>query len=231
MLSKRLNKVLEYIEYNDKIVDVGCDHGYLAQAALLKGVKLVQLVDNKKMPLQRAIQNLRDYPEQEKIIYTLASGLTEVNEKINVACICGMGGDLISQIIADSISTSNCLDKLILQPNTKCDHLRRYLNDNSFAILDEEMVFENGKFYQIIVAKKVESVNKLTDLQMKYGPVLIEKHNQCLEEYLQFRLQTINDTLKLNTGNQPIVKLIKEKNEIMEILYNENNENNKLFTN
>lgn len=226
MLSKRLNKVLEYIEIDDKIVDVGCDHGYLAKAALRKGVKLVQLVDNKKMPLQRAIQNLCDYPEQEKIIYTLASGLTQVHEQINVACICGMGGDLICNIIQDSIDVSSTLDKLILQPNSKCDHLRKYLNDHSFAILDEEMVFENEKFYQIIVAKKVGFVNKLTDLQIKYGPVLIEKHNQYLEDYLQFRLQSINDILESNTGNQPIVKLIKEKNEITEILYHENNEDN-----
>lgn len=226
MLSKRLNKVLEYIETDDRIVDVGCDHGYLAKAALQKGVKLVQLVDNKKMPLQRAIQNLCDYPEQEKIIYTLASGLTKVHKQINVACICGMGGDLISQIINDSMSTASTLDKLILQPNTKCNHLRKYLNDNSFAIIDEEMVFENEKFYQIIVTKKAQFVNKLTDLQVKYGPVLIEKHNQSLEDYLQFRLQSINDILESNTGNQPIVKLIKEKNEIMEILYNENNEDN-----
>lgn len=226
MLSKRLSKVLEYIENSDKIVDVGCDHGYLAKEALLKGVKLVQLVDNKKMPLQRAIQNLRDYPEQEKIVYTLASGLTEVHDQINVACICGMGGDLISNIINDSISTSSSLDKLILQPNSKCDHLRKYLNDHSFAIIDEEIVFENEKFYQIIVAKKVKFVDKLTDLQIKYGPVLIEKHNSLLRKYLQFRLQAINEIFESNAGNQPIVKLIKEKNEIMEILYNENNENN-----
>lgn len=47
MLSKRLNKVLTYINNTDKLVDVGCDHGYLAIEAINKGVKLVQLVDNK----------------------------------------------------------------------------------------------------------------------------------------------------------------------------------------
>lgn len=225
MLSKRLNKVLDYIDISDRIVDVGCDHGYLAKAALLKGVELVQVVDNKKMPLERAIQNLKDFPEQEKIIYTLASGLNQVDNRINVACICGMGGDLISQILNDSIFQAMRFEKLILQPNTKCDHVRKYLNSHSFAILDEEIVFENGKFYQIIKAKYTQHVDKLTDLQIKYGPILIQKRHPVLKDYLQSRLQTIHKIFELSQKNQSIDKLEKEKKEIMEILNYENNEN------
>lgn len=226
MLSKRLEKVLEYITADDKIVDVGCDHGYLAKAALQKGVKLVQLVDNKKMPLQRAIQNLSNYPKQERIIYTLASGLTQVDSRIHIACICGMGGDLISKILNDSISNLNTFDKLILQPNTKVDHLRKYLNDHSIAIVDEEMVLENDKFYPIIVAKYFPYVDELSELEIKYGPILIKKHHPILHDYLQFRLQAIHKILELNQTKPSIGKLEKEQKEIMEILNNENNENN-----
>ena len=37
-LSKRLSKVLEYINEFDKVADIGADHGYLSVAMLEKGV-------------------------------------------------------------------------------------------------------------------------------------------------------------------------------------------------
>ena len=41
MKNKRLEKVLSFIEPNDSLADVGCDHGYLALEAIKKGVKKV----------------------------------------------------------------------------------------------------------------------------------------------------------------------------------------------
>ena len=48
MLSIRLQQVLKYISSDDYVADIGCDHGYLTIAAIEKGVKFVQLIDNKE---------------------------------------------------------------------------------------------------------------------------------------------------------------------------------------
>ena len=43
----RLNAALDWIDCNDLLADIGCDHGYLAIEALKKGVPFVQLIDEK----------------------------------------------------------------------------------------------------------------------------------------------------------------------------------------
>ena len=99
MLSIRLQQVLKYISSDDYVADIGCDHGYLTIAAIEKGVKFVQLIDNKEGPLKVAKKNLQQFEDIAQVIYTHADGLSNLNHLINVACICGMGGDLIYHII------------------------------------------------------------------------------------------------------------------------------------
>ena len=41
----RLNAALDWIDLNDRLADIGCDHGYLAIEALKKGIPFVQLID------------------------------------------------------------------------------------------------------------------------------------------------------------------------------------------
>ena len=75
MLSKRLEEVLKYIDKEDIVADIGCDHGYLGIACLNKGVAFVQLIDNKEGPLSQAKQNLKNY-DTNKYLLTLSDGLT-----------------------------------------------------------------------------------------------------------------------------------------------------------
>ncbi len=226
MLKERLQKVLDYIQVDDKMVDVGCDHGYLALAALDKGVSFVQLVDNKKMPLHKAIENLQDFKDSPKVQFTLASGLTKVNETVNVACICGMGGDLIAQIIEESLANAKRLTKLILQPNTKAEHLRKYLNTVHFQIMDETIALENDKYYSILVVKYNENASPLTDVQIKYGPILLEKQPPHFIDYIKKRIIQLDEIIQTNQDDTKIEKIIKEKEELKEIIHHAYNENN-----
>ena len=99
MLSKRLQRVLDYIQIDDKLADIGCDHGYLSLYAIKKGVKFVQLVDNKIGPLNVAKKNLSKENLNAEIKYSLSSGLSNIDINVDTVAICGMGGDLISKIL------------------------------------------------------------------------------------------------------------------------------------
>ena len=100
----RLNAALNWIDCNDLLADVGCDHGYLAIEALKKGVPFVQLIDNKEGPLNVAVSNLRKYDYDSKTKFTLSSGLLDLDQKVTCVAILGMGGELISQILEDGKS-------------------------------------------------------------------------------------------------------------------------------
>ena len=60
-ISKRIEKIIEFIDVLDKVADVGCDHGYLCLGCLEKGISFVQNIDNKIGPLNTAKMNLQDY--------------------------------------------------------------------------------------------------------------------------------------------------------------------------
>lgn len=220
MLTNRLKEVLAYINPSDKLADIGCDHGYLALEAINKGLKLVQLVDNKEKPLAVAKKNLVDYESKAKVVYTLASGLTNILDEINVVAICGIGGDLISMILNDSIDIAKKMNSLILQANTKVRDLREYLNKHSFEIIDEKIVYDKGKFYQIIKCSYQENAHCLSEIEIKYGPKLIKNKTNVFIDFLKYKLNHLkNIKNSIIDINHPINK---EINEIEEILSYEN---------
>ena len=75
-LSKRLQKVLDFVESSDKVADIGADHGYLTLAMHNKGVKYLQVVENKIGPLNRAKLNLIDL---DNVIFSLSDGISDID--------------------------------------------------------------------------------------------------------------------------------------------------------
>ena len=142
-LSIRLQCALNWINEDDIVADIGCDHGYLAKAALLKGVKHVQLVDNKIGPLTKAKENLKSYLDLPTCTFTLASGLTELEESINTVCLLGMGGYLIRDLLVEGKNKIHNGMKFILEANNHIDDLREYLFNNGFSIIDEDICLDN----------------------------------------------------------------------------------------
>lgn len=171
---KRLNSILQFINKNDIIADVGCDHGYLLELAIKnKNIKKGYAIDNKIGPLNCAKKNLSHY---NNIKFILSDGLIDVNENdINCMVIAGMGGMLMNKIINDSLSKVKLIDKIILCPNRDNDKVRMTMNHNGFIIEDEDIIYEDGKFYEIICFKK--GIQSLTNKQLFFGPKLLEKRN------------------------------------------------------
>lgn len=216
MLTLRLETILEFINKDDLVADIGTDHGYLLKACLEKGVNFVQGVENKKGPYMRAKSNLIEYLNEEKAILSLSDGLSNLDSRIDTVVIAGMGGELIRDIINDSLDTAKKLKKIILEPNIKTYELRKYLSDNSFEILDEEIVKDGDKFYEIIIARYNESCSKLTDKECYFGPGLLKKQSNVFCEKWKERLISINKILS-NT-DKSITHLLDAKKMITEVL-------------
>lgn len=51
---------------------------------------------------------------------------------------------------------------------------------NDYSIIDETIVEENRKLYEIIVAEKTEQSVSYTDQELLFGPVLIKKQGPVL---------------------------------------------------
>jgi len=183
MFGKRIEKLASLIKDSKKIADVGTDHGYLIIEALLEGKTLkAQAVDNKKMPLLRAKENIVSFGFEEKVSFSLSNGLDELEEDVDHIIMSGLGGTLIIKLVHENLNKIK-KQTLILQANRNVSDLRKYLSENCFKIIYEEVIFDE-KYYEIIVTKRVVEVVKLTEEEILFGPYNLKHPNNIFYNYL-----------------------------------------------
>ena len=210
-LSKRLQKVLNYIEPTDKVADIGADHGYLTIAMYEKGVKYLQVVENKKGPLERAKQNLMDY---DNIAFSLSDGISNLESYIDTVTICGMGGLNIVEILNNNLDTAKSLKKIIMQANSKTYELREFLTKNGFEIIDEDFVKDVDQYYEIIIATFNNNDSTLSVAELYFGPILLKKRLNDFIDYYQSLKENIQHIIASNPDHEMFE--LKTKLELIE---------------
>lgn len=156
-LSKRLDKVLEIIEENRLLIDIGCDHGYVCIEAVKRN-KTVNAIaaDTAKGPLLRAKQNIDSAGLSDRIKTVLSDGFKAFDRDILPDCvnITGMGGRLIVKILSEGVERGidiSCIRQLILGPQSEADILRHYLIDELGVHIEREYcIFDEGKYYMLL---------------------------------------------------------------------------------
>ena len=61
---------------------------------------------------------------------------------------------MIGDILAAGLEKLAGVSRLVLQPNNREDELRAWLVDHDFCIVDEAILEENEKFYEILVVEQ-----------------------------------------------------------------------------
>lgn len=177
-LSKRLAKVGEFVPSQARLADIGSDHAYLpVRLMLAKKISYAVCGEVVKGPYESALHQVTLQGLADNITVRLADGLfaIEPSDKINTITICGMGGTLIKQILLEGKERITGEELLILQPNVGEATLRKYLVANGYSIIAEEILEENKKIYEIIVAKKLVQPMSLNEAQYLFGPLLMQE--------------------------------------------------------
>lgn len=151
-LSGRLGAIAELIPPYGGLADVGTDHGYIPLWLLQNGFKgSICATDIKTGPLETARSSARALGLEDKICFHLCDGLESVDAvKVQTIIIAGMGGKNIASIL-EAAPWTKTGRVMILQPMSKADRLRRWLNSNHYFIVHEALVLD-GALYEIIVA-------------------------------------------------------------------------------
>ena len=185
-LDKRLLSCADYVRAGAVFADIGTDHGYLPLFLLRRcKIERAYLSDINRGPLSSAERNARDEGFLDKCEFILTDGAAALSGKgITDYAICGMGGELIARIIDDAPHLRDREIRLILQPMTKQEHLRRYLAREGFKVLDERFSFDSGKYYVTIVAEYTAEVRELSFEEAELGIDL--PHSGDRVEYLGF---------------------------------------------
>lgn len=149
VLSKRLQMLADMVTEGSRVADVGCDHGFLSIWLIQAGVSPgVLAMDVRKGPLAAAREHIETYGLGDYIETRLSDGLKgcEAGEADTLVCA-GMGGRLMERILTESMEKVKGLKELILQPQSELWEFRVFLRREGFAVLQEEAVCEDGKFY------------------------------------------------------------------------------------
>lgn len=219
-LSERLRAVVELVTKGKIVADVGCDHAYISIYMIEQGIaEHVIAMDVNRGPLQRAKENIEKYGMQDKIETRLSNGIMELKkQEVHTVLIAGMGGPLMQQILLGNPSVLEDVEELILQPQSEIADVRRFLEQISFQIEKENMVFEDGKYYVMMRARRSSQVVPMNkEIQYRYGKYLIEHKNPILYQYLQKecrQLEEIQNKLKHQDSEKGKQKIKELKEDI-----------------
>lgn len=179
LLSKRLQAVYQMVDANTRVADIGSDHAYLPVELIEEKVANYAIAGEvAKGPMSRSKEDVEKFGLSDKIDVRLGDGLAVIkaDDLIDTVVIAGMGGILIQNILTNATEEQlSHVKTLVLQPNIGEPLVRRWLVENNFKIIDEDIVEEDHHVYEIIKAEKVTEPVTLTDAEFLMGPVLIQK--------------------------------------------------------
>jgi len=216
-LSKRLNWIIEKLDKVEIIMDVGTDHGYIPIYLVKNNIaKKIIASDINKEPLKKAKINASLDGVLDKIDLRLGGGLSPLkNKEAEAVIIAGMGGNLIRDILENDLDKVKNLDYLILQPAQNPEVLRRYLYNNNYEILGEDICLDENKYYEIFKVKyKTGDYILLEDIFYEISPTMLSKKMPLLKSYIESKIQKNERVMDFITDNTE--HAIDRKNELRE---------------
>lgn len=219
-LDARLSAVASLIRDGVTLYDIGSDHAYLPVSLLLEGkIPFAYICDVARGPLSKAEATVKAHGVSDKCFLCLSDGMKSVD--VIPPCdisIAGMGGELIASIIDACPDVRHPDIRLVLQPMTRGEELRRYLSENGFDILYENTVFE-GKYYTVISCRYTGNNYELSLSELLLGRSGVRNENDAFYAMAKNKLEVllaIYDGKKRGGADCSYEeKLIKELREII----------------
>lgn len=228
-LSKRLEAVAKYIPTGARLADIGSDHAYLPCYAI-KNAQAASAIAGEVVdgPYQSALKQVQLEGLTDKIEVRKGDGLEVISVgEIDCITIAGMGGSLIASILERGRDKLKLVKRLILQPNIGAISIRTWLIEHGWELINEEILEEDGKIYEILVAEQGDPLKpyKKESLQasLLLGPFLkLEKTDAFMKKWqnelqnwqrilahLEFAAQTTENAQK-KKELQLKVKIVEE---------------------
>lgn len=182
-LSRRLLAVASFVEYGAFVADIGSDHAYLPTYLIKCGIAQKAIAGEvADGPYQSARNNVVRQGVMDSVSVRLANGLFAIEEsdEVDTVTIAGMGGSLIVTILDSGKTRLKGVRRIIAQPNLHAKAIREWAVANGWEIVNEKILKEDGKIYEILVLEKGEM--KYDELEILVGPFLLVERNDAFRE-------------------------------------------------
>ncbi|MEC9488417.1 MAG: class I SAM-dependent methyltransferase [Halanaerobium sp.] len=226
-LTARLQAVADLVPEGSRVADIGTDHGLLPVYLMVQDrASYIVATDVHHDPLNAARKNVSSRGLEGDIELRQGWGLDPLEPgEVDTLVISGLGGNTILEILDDAPDIG--AEHLILQPVQHLYQLRCGLAARGFAYSDEALVKDEGKYYTVISGRIGSNRITYSELELRVGPVILEKRPPILGEYLQEMLERWEKIIRgLANSKQPSAieryrlfqKLIAEGQEVLACL-------------
>jgi len=205
-LSKRLEKIALFIDKEDNVLDIGCDHALLDIYLSKKYSKIYYASDLRESALDMARSNIKKY-NADRVILHCGNGLNVLNEdiKINTLVISGMGYLTIISILKN-IKRLKQINKLVIQSNSNSEIVRKFMLKNKFYIDKEVIVLDKNIYYIISCFKRGKK--KYSRIDKEVGIM----NDNILKDYIEIELKKNKILLSVIPKNHILKRLsVKRK--------------------
>ncbi len=231
-ISKRLQKIDSMIsDHYQSIWDCCCDHGLLGFSLLKRKaaqkIHFVDIVPSLTSNIEQLLQqhfNSIDYVQHWQVHCIDVAKIPLTKQDKQLVIIAGVGGELLTNLVEKTISNyrqeypdnSTSWLEFILCPVHHNYQVRQTLIKHNFILVDECIVTENKRFYEIIHVK-VQLTNKPTKQEYvsSLSPVGDKMWDFSLNEHQQYLSKTIKHyqlmSLAAPSSEQDKIKTIIEQ--------------------
>ena len=185
-LGSRLAALAACVPQGTRVADIGTDHAYLPIELVQKNIAILAVAADVHIgPYQAAKDNIEGLGLNNKISVRFGDGLSVLSPgEVDTVVIAGMGGSTIIEILTSNPEVTSSLSRLILQPMVATGMVRRWLSSNKWTIIDEALVQDDGKLYEILVAE--QGVTVIAEpIMYDIGVILWNNKTKLLELHIE----------------------------------------------
>ncbi len=192
-LSERMLMAAKMVRKGSSVADIGTDHAYLPAYLILNSISPKALAcDVRKGPLENAKKTVEAYSIEEKVTLRLSDGFDEIEPyEADDFIMCGMGGTLMEQLVSRTYWLKDKSKRIIVQPQSHAEDIRRFFVENGFEILFEDACIDGGKLYCAITAEYTGEIKEKTVSYIYSGEL-----PKCRKKEAKMFLENINSRLK-----------------------------------
>ena len=152
VIDERLLTAASFVRLGSRAADIGADHAYLCIHLIRHGIcSEVIATDIRPGPIAIARGNITAAGLDSVISVRNGDGLAPIADgEVDDIIIAGMGGETIADIVEAAPWTKNGGMRLILQPMSKPEELRRRMYLAGFAPVAERAARAGGRLYTVM---------------------------------------------------------------------------------
>ena len=175
-LTNRLQAAADLVPVCESMADIGTDHGYLPIYLVQEGrARRAIACDVNDGPLTRAREDVSSSGLSRQIGLRLGGGLAPLGKgEVDGVTICGMGGLLMRDILAENEEKAQALSWLGLQ----------FLGRHHFRIEKEVLSLDGGQLYELMLVRPGE-MEELSMLQAEIGATAAYRKDPLFKTHIE----------------------------------------------